>query len=136
MKNIEKYKNFVVENFNYCDLESDLSREGVKIVRCTDISCTECRERINKWLMEEYKEPILNKAEREYLSAIIKPFRCEVECISKETGYTAVSHRIEIVVRPTFDRACLERITLPNFETDIYMGMELGRKYTLEELGL
>ena len=135
MKNIEKYKDFVFANLGYCGLESDLSGEGVKPVKCNDISCTECGERWRKWLMEEYKEPILNKAEREYLSAIIKPFRCEVECISKETGYAAVGHRIKIVVRP-FDRACLERIILPNFETDIYKGMELGRKYTLEELGL
>lgn len=91
---------------------------------------------ILEWMALPYKEIILDKAEKEYLSAVIKPFKCDVEYIAKEKSYTAVSHRIKIVVKPTFDGACLERIILPNFETDMYKGMEVGRKYTLEELGL
>ena len=51
-------------------------------------------------------------------------------------GYTEISHRIRIIVNPTFDGACLENIVLPNFVTDMYKGMETGKKYTLEELGL
>jgi hypothetical protein len=35
-----------------------------------------------------------------------------------------------------FDGACPECIILLTFEADMYKGMELGRKYTLEELGL
>lgn len=49
---------------------------------------------------------ILNEAERQYLSAVIRPFRDQVQSITKFEDST------------------------------MYKGMELGKEYTLEELGL
>lgn len=82
------------------------------------------------WLEQEYKPPILDDVEKAYLSAVIKPFRNEVECIvkymfSEEKEFLAI---------------CLhngEEITLPIFiRRTMYKGMKSRKEYTLEELGL
>lgn len=82
------------------------------------------------WLEQEYKPPILDDVENAYLSAVIKPFRNEVECIvkymfSEEKEFLAI---------------CLhngEEITLPIFiRRTMYKGMKSRKEYTLEELGL
>ena len=88
-----------------------------------------------KWLDMEHKEPILDDAEREYLSAVIGPFRDRVEFISKvvmdyQGGYTDCY----ICIRFTDSS---NDMSFPVFyETDMYKGMKLYEKYTLEELGL
>lgn len=82
------------------------------------------------WLEQEYKPPILDDVEKAYLSAVIKPFRNEVECIvkymfSEEKEFLAI---------------CLhngEEITLPIFiRRTMYKGMKSRKEYTLEDLGL
>ena len=82
------------------------------------------------WLEQEYKPPILDDIEKTYLSAVIKPFRKDVECIvkymfSEEKEFLAI---------------CLhngEEITLPIFiRRTMYKGMKSRKEYTLEELGL
>lgn len=81
----------------------------------------------NAWLEQEYKPQILTDKEKAYLSAIIKPFRERIECVKK------------IVFKRAFIKIFLEdeAVALPYFEKDImYTGMEEGRDYTLEELGL
>ena len=82
-----------------------------------------------KWLDQEHKEPILDEAERAYLSAVIRPFRKSVISIEKSTIYgegeviCIDTEKIDIVL-PTFKKGTM------------YKGMEVGREYTLEELGL
>ena len=79
------------------------------------------------WLEEEYKPTILTEKEKAYLSAVIKPFRERIECVKK------------IVFKRAFIKIFLEdeAVALPYFEKVImYTGMEEGREYTLEELGL
>lgn len=78
------------------------------------------------------KEPILDKEEREYLKAVIRPFRKRIDYIVKksvsnneEYGYIVFGMRNE------------DNCWLPNFPNgSMYKGMELRKKYTLEELGL
>lgn len=88
-----------------------------------------------KWLDAEHIEPILDDEEREYLSAVIRPFRDRVEFISKvvmdyQGGYTDCY----ICIRFTDSS---KDMSFPVFcETDMYKGMKLYDKYTLEELGL
>lgn len=88
-----------------------------------------------EWLDMEHKEPILDDAERKYLSAVIKPFRDRVEFISKvvmayQGGYTDCY----ICIRFTDSS---KDMSFPVFcENDMYKGMKLYDKYTLEELGL
>lgn len=79
------------------------------------------------------KKPILDEVEREYLSNVIKPFRDRVEGILK---YTTGSYAyIEITYRDYAEN--IGCIYLPSFKKDtMYKGMETGKKYSLEDLGL
>lgn len=77
---------------------------------------------------------ILDDAEKRYLSAVIRPFRDSIRCISKRSlrnnenilifyDETAVGHE--------------KYIELPYFKKGtMYKGMESNRDYTLEDLGL
>ena len=74
-------------------------------------------------------KPILDEKEKEYLSAVIKPFRGQVISISKKS--TNYGEFIDILI----DEA--EDIYLPYFKPGkMYQGMGVNREYTLEELGL
>lgn len=81
---------------------------------------------------------ILNKEEKEYLSAVIKPFRNQVTHIAKVHWTTPKRKCIEIEYRENIieDRMLVSLYFpyLPNDE--MYKGMEDNRTYTLEELGL
>lgn len=82
------------------------------------------------WLEQEYKPPILDDVEKAYLSAVIKPFRNDVEYIEKRIFSTGAE----------YIRICLtedETVNFPNFKRGtMYKGMEVDKVYTLEELGL
>lgn len=78
------------------------------------------------------KSDILNKAEKEYLSNIIKQFRDKIFCIVKER-YDNVWF-ISIVV--DFNKSKRKTIKLPIFQKDIYKNMKENHLYTLKELGL
>ena len=87
----------------------------------------------NDW--EEYKEPVLNEKEKEYLSAVIKPFRDRVVYILKvEAG--ECNWLISIKIK-RYDEDSNEYIDLPYFRANtMYKNMLINREYTLEELGL
>lgn len=80
------------------------------------------------WLEQEYKEPILNDVEKAYLSAVIKPFREEVETIEKasfgEDEQLQISDGDTVMAFPCFKKGTM------------YKGMEAYKEYTLEDLGL
>ena len=75
-------------------------------------------------------EPILTDKEREYLRAVVNPFRNRVVWIKKQDYYPDGQYiKIEIkkdvpVVFPLFE------------ENKYYKNMEVDKEYTLEELGL
>ena len=73
-------------------------------------------------------KPILDEAEKRYLSNVIKPFRDRVKYIVKfdDFGQEFIYINLEN-----------EEISLPYFEPNtMYKGMELDKEYTLEDLGL
>lgn len=81
------------------------------------------------------KIPILNEKEKEYLSAVIKPFRDRIISIRKYK-YSQDEY-IGIYVKYYAETDESEMITLPLFkEGTIYKGIELKKYYTLKELGL
>ena len=130
MLNIEKYKDNIL-NANRSDITCcviDLFHNGV----CQD-NCKDCKKAAMKWLLEEYKEPILDDVEREYLSAVIKPFRNKVKNIVKISG---IGKSKEQYIRIVLGE--LDFMNFPNFNknTGMYKGMEADRLYNLEELGL
>lgn len=84
---------------------------------------------------EIIKKHILDDAEREYLSDVIKPFRDKVTGVIK-WGKEIGKGLEYIVVIYTDD--CKERgMGFPCFkEGTMYKGMEPNKEYTLEDLGL
>lgn len=83
---------------------------------------------------KEDKGEILDEVEKEYLKAVINPFRKRVENITKFScigGYHTEKEYIYIKVYGDTP------ITLPYFKKNtMYKGMEPHKDYTLEELGL
>ena len=81
-----------------------------------------------KWLDMEHKEPILDDAEKRYLSAVIKPYRDSVRGIEKAENLPyemiCIDTKYRYMVFPPFDKGTM------------YKGMKTGWRYTLEELGL
>lgn len=78
---------------------------------------------------------ILDEKEKEYLSAVIKPFRDKVISIANYYEESIDNNFIEIEVK----NYCNENqyVSLPFFKKGtMYKGMEENKKYTLEELGL
>ena len=76
------------------------------------------------------EEEILDEKEKEYLRAVIKPFRNRVKYIKKNTYYEYEKEFIVICVND-------ESVFLPYFKKNtMYKGMEEYKEYTLEELGL
>ena len=76
----------------------------------------------------------LNEKEKEYLSNVIKPFRDRVNYIFKTENslgeYIAINSRVYTGWR-------LDVTLLPEFEKgSMYKGMEINKRYNLEELEL
>ena len=133
MLNIEKYKDDIL-NAKQEHLTCSVYDIFLKLshISCTG-NCKECKKNIMNWLLEEYKEPILDDVEKEYLSAVIKPFRKKVSYISKvEKCYPETDQFIKIMLING------EYICLPYFtrKSRMYIGMKKWRHYTLQELGL
>ena len=89
-------------------------------------------ENENIKLTLEVEEPILDEAERKYLSSVIRPFKNKVEYIIKYKSYDFKDKEyICILVKDNL------MISLPCFKRNLmYKGMDLNKEYTLEELGL
>ena len=135
MKNIEKYYDAIKHKLQttdvlnlYCTVNKirtgcDYCHEGR--------NCRECCLKNLEWLNQEYKDPILDDVEREYLSAVIKPFRKKISYIRKSKDFCKGKKYIKIEL---CDGDCM---FFPNLSNNaMYKGMKLDRNYTLEELGL
>lgn len=83
------------------------------------------------WLLQECKEPILDDIEKEYLSAVIKPFRKRIKSIQK--AYHSGNSAYIII---TMNKC--EHIFLPyfNLNSGMYKRMEINKEYTLKDLEL
>ena len=76
----------------------------------------------------EIEQPILDEVEKRYLEGVLRPFKDRVLNIEKNQN----SYGQMICIDLKKDYLCL-----PYFENDtMYKGMELDKKYSLEELGL
>lgn len=132
MLNIEKYKKEVIARLDTCQMERMINDiTGFNYCGSARDHCTPCAEYVYKWLLSEYKEPILNDAEKKYLSAVIKPFRNRVDYIMKEENICNSTEFIHI------DLSGGDIADFPNFKVGtMYKGMEIDKSYTLQELGL
>lgn len=132
--NLEHYKKELKEIFNeYYDEPSEIIREikalmGVEIKGYGFQSCTGA---ILDWMAQPYKEPILDDVEREYLKAVIRPFRKMIAYIAKAQDFDDGKQCIRIILQNG------DGMHFPYLDDDaMYKGMEVNKEYTLEELGL
>ena len=87
---------------------------------------------LGEYEIKKIPQPILTEEEREYLSYVIKPFRDEIEYIHK---FTCPNSTKEYLLG--FIKDIGYHLELPPFiKGTMYCGIELGKEYTLEELGL
>lgn len=136
MLNIEKYKKEVIARLEICQMERMIKDiTGFNYCGSGSDHCTPCAEYVYKWLLSEYKESILNDAEKKYLSAVIKPFRNRVNYIMKEETFDCPTDCPTEFIH--IDLSDGDIADFPNFKADtMYRGMEVGKDYTLQELGL
>ena len=136
MKEVAKLLGLELEEefrINVSPLEFKLTKNGL-LYWSNALQMWERSRATEELLIGQYEiikipKPILDEKEKEYLSAVIKPFRDQVISISKKSANYGEFIGISI------DEA--EDIYLPYFKKGtIYKGMELNKDYTLEELGL
>lgn len=121
---------------------------GAVCYKCPFYNVSCCEDSVDSWVhhkdlysdkfldqtIEIEMPDILTKEEKEYLSAVIKPFRDRVICIKKISS-TLYDDREFIEI--TIDNLFAKRFVFPYFKKNsMYRDMESYRKYTLEELGL
>ena len=91
---------------------------------------------ILEWMAQPYKEPVLDDVEKEYLGAVIKPFRNRIRYICLDP-HISDYYQIRIVLTPISKERYTEVLVMPTFKKDtMYKRMKLFKEYSLEELGL
>lgn len=140
MLNVEKYRNEII-----CELDKDprIGYALVNVARDHGFNSglnpyngdepKEYNKEVLNWLLSEYKEPpILDEVEREYLSAVCRPYK--VEHILKAG---IINNKVWLSVGVSSITIGIEEIKLPLFEKNtMYKGMEVGKYYTPQELGV
>lgn len=143
MLNAEKYKDEIQKLLDR-GYGVAMNKKTKKVATCKETRCNNCvfdslkgcAYGMEKWLISECQESILNDAEYRYLKGVIKPFRDKVDSISKITERWN-SEEICIYVNNDGKCRCDDVVYLPQFERGtMYKGMEPGKAYTIEELGL
>lgn len=141
MLNAEKYKKDI-EKSNYC-----FAIANNEIINCFKLhTCADCKfdktlncgkERF-KWLLQEYKEPILTDEGKTYLSNLLKPYGLSAYAFAFYFSKSINSK--EIYWLNIVDSEHYPIITIKvnkNSELDkLFKNIELSKKYTLEELEL
>ena len=128
----------IVDNLTISQLQSEIDKLSNKVQEEYSKVISN-RDKVNylkeqlKQLKEENKKeknkPILDDAEKEYLSAVIRPFKDKVEYICKTADYDGEYITIGMVKDST--------MLFPYFKKNtMYEGMEANKEYTLKELGL
>lgn len=127
MKNLEKYKDYLIKAIALYNSDELLELAGIDC----NMDYYGTKKSLVDWLLQDYKEPILDDAERKYLTAVIKPFREKIEYIRKNESAYKDKQFISIGL---YDG---DGMHFPYLDDDsMYKGMELDKKYSLEELGL
>ena len=135
MLNIEKYKDEILNEYHQL-MNKRISTDGTRMNKAIQaIAFKHCGKQLPgasipfKWLCEEYKEQILDDVEKDYLSAVIKPFRKRIKYIEiRKIGSRQFVH---------IKFSGGDCMSFPNFkENTMYKWMEPNKHYSLDELGL
>ena len=133
MTNFEKIKNELEnleEIYPICYIavhKLGLSRNDGE---CDDTCCQKCEKEAFKWLLEEYKEPILNEEGKEFLKQLIAPF------ISNEIVSVCKNKDLQILrIDYKIGWTCYSKKVLRE-KWDWFKNLDSESCYTSEELGL
>lgn len=133
MLGVGLYKNFTIEGFE--DTDFKLTTNGLFYYDNRTFTW-EKSLLLDDILIGTRKiiKPILTEKEKEYLSAVIKPFKNKVNYIVKQQGFKdSEKLSVEFIIIYVDD----EKIILPSYDKGtLYKDMKLMEKYTIEDLGL
>lgn len=144
MKNKEYYKDQIFDIL--CSGKSvAVNRKTGKLFVCDGSSCANCvlfrydgtckTCAFMNWLNQEHKERILTHEEKQYLEAILRPFKDRVTSITKTSIFNCYADLFIDVT--SIVESVSDDFSLPIFgKNDAYLGMEFDKEYTLKELGL
>lgn len=137
MLNIEKYKEMIIDRYTNRHgtlvqvVEQIVQEEEPEVYRklCNEKIFT--TEKMIDWLASEYVEPVLNKKEMMYLTGVMNPFIKHVEYVIKKEiyqDYEYICIMLKGVEAP---------FNLPAFRKGkMYVGMKLGKQYSVDDLGI
>lgn len=145
-----------IKDFAYYEKEEfypNMKFKGFKMVDCVydngAFSIEDSAYEYTPEMIAEVKRPttiykrkeILDKEEKKYLSAVIKPFRdnYKITITTKATGSEHELRFLSIVLKNKNDDfyKLPDELCFPNFKKGtMYKGMKPYKDYTLEELGL
>ena len=144
MLNKEKYADKIIRFF-LDGTRIAVLKDTNEVVKCNSVCrCIDCKfnvkdgvcsiKKLQEWANAEYKEPILDELEREYLSAVCRPYK--VVTIRKRTTGNKERQWLDICT-VNFLWNGYEYIHLPYFNANtMYKGMENKKAYTPQELGI
>lgn len=106
-------------------------------IQWEDSGPTYIEDIVNPQILDEAERQYLSVAERQYLSVVIRPFRDKVRSITKNPKMNGKGEYIVIDIGFQLENRHKFFMFFPDFKSNtMYKGMELGKEYTLEELGL
>lgn len=138
----------IKEGMQFSDLLASYSSEKDKWIitdesvfsrRVGDVSAniaSSSQRAVLKWLDME-KSPVLNESEKQYLKAVINPWRNQVDYICKMFYKYEGNIKWDFLMISYTNDCRSWSLAFPAFnETHMYRGMEESKNYTPEELGL
>ena len=140
MLNIEKYKKEISELVNEDNILpcAIATVAGIRKEKpCYYQDCKECHNKCIEWMYTEYKEKILNDDEKDIIRSMIyflQKIGCTVNYVIKDVNKNCIAYFIIDYENNAVGYS--EMMSSPYFKKDKFNGMEIGKKYTLEELGI
>lgn len=140
MLNIEKYKKEISELVNEDNILpcAIATVAGIRKEKpCYYQDCEGCHKKCLEWMYTEYKEKILNDDEKNIIRSMIyflQKIGCTVNYVIKDVNKNCIAYFIIDYENNAVGYS--EMMSSPYFKKDKFNGMEIGKKYTLEELGI
>ena len=140
MKNFEKYEHQISKLVNEDNILpcAIATVAGIRKEKpCYHQECEECHKKCLEWMYSEYKEEILSDEEKDIVKEmidVILKFGCEVNYVIK---YGDIYGKAYILLSyENILTKYIDSMTTPWFKNDKFKGMEIGKKYKIEELGI
>ena len=141
MKNIEKYENEISRLVNEDNVLpcAIATVAGIRKEKpCYYQDCEVCHKKCLEWMYSEYKEEILSDDEKDIVKAMcdaIYRFGCDEVISVCKIGFGMRCNFISISYKNEYS-GVNETMASPIFRNDLFAGMELRKRYSLEELGI